>query len=180
MSLVNLHSRLPPVFHICLLLLIPLLVMGPTLPAQGQHHMRKRAKLVKEQIQDLEEQWKVAMVAGDGGAMEKLLSEDYVGISQTGQVNTKAMQLDRIRTRAVLIKQMILSDIKIKVVGPVAIVTSRAEVQGTSDGNDITGEFRYTRVYQRLLSGAWKITNFEATRIPSGDRIHHHDPPPAP
>jgi ketosteroid isomerase-like protein len=178
MSRFDLHTRLPRVLLSYLILLIPLPVLGPILHAQAKHPHPKHAKLVKEQIQDLEDQWKNATLAGDVAAMDKLLSEDYVGISQTGQINTKAMQLDRIRTRTVVVQQMSLSDIKIKVVGAVAIVTSRATVQGTSDGADITGDFRYTRVYQRLPSGAWKITNFEATRIPTGDRSHRHDQPP--
>ena len=118
--------------------------------AKQPHHGRKQ---VREQITDLEEQWRTATVNGDATAMDKLLSDDYVGISWTGQVNTKEMQLDRTRSHAVAIKFMQLSDIKVKVVDSVAIVTSRAEVQGTADGRAIDGSFRYTRVYQRLPSG---------------------------
>jgi len=159
----------------CLLLLLPLLALGLSSSAGAQHHA---PKLAREQIQNLEQQWRTATLAGDASAMDKLLAEDYVGISWTGQVNTKAMQLDRIRTRTVVVQQMDLSDTKIKVVGPVAIVTTRATVKGTNDGSDIAGDFRYTRVYQRVPSGGWRITNFEATRIPSGERMHRHEPPP--
>jgi ketosteroid isomerase-like protein len=171
------NSCLPRVFRGCLLLFVPVLALGSPVAAVAQHH--HVPKLAREQIQTLEEQWKDATTTGDAGAMDKLLSDDYVGISWTGQVNTKAMQLDRIRNRAVTVQHMTLSDIKIKVVGPVAIVTSRATVQGTSDGKDINGDFRYTRIYQRLPTGAWQITNFEATRIPSGERPHHHEAPTA-
>ena len=162
------------------ILLLLLLAGGMTLHAQRQHRQPHHNKLAKEQIQDLEEQWRAANVAGDVAAMDKLLSEDYVGISWTGQINNKAMQLDRIRTRTVVVQKMDLTDIKIKVVGAIAIVTSRASVEGSTDGIDIKGDFRYTRVYQRLPSGIWQITNFEATRIPSGERMHRHEPPPAP
>ena len=55
---------------------------------------------------------------------------------------------------------------KVKLLGQVAIVTSLAEVQGQNEGLPLNGRFRYTRVYQRLPSGAWKITNFELTRVP--------------
>jgi ketosteroid isomerase-like protein len=54
----------------------------------------------------------------------------------------------------------------VKLIGSIAIVTSRAEVEGTNDGVAVQGTFRYTRVYQRLPSGVWKITSFEATRVP--------------
>ena len=140
-------------------------------------HDRKEARV---EVEGLEEQWKNATLTGDAGAMDKLLSDDYVGISWTGQVNTKQMQLDRISNRMIAIKSMELSDIKVKVVGPVAIVTSRAEVHGSTDGNAIDGDFRYTRVYQRLPGGIWKITNFEATRIPPNQRDRDHKPPAPP
>ena len=102
---------------------------------------------------------------GDVATMDRMLSEDFIGISMSGQVNTKAQQLERVRTRKLVITKVELSDMKVKLVGSVAIVTSRAEVEGTNEGVSVKGMYRYTRVYQRLPSGEWKITSFEATRI---------------
>jgi ketosteroid isomerase-like protein len=136
----------------------------------------RASRRVKQQIDALEEQWRTATLTGDTASMDKLLSDDFVGISWTGQVNTKQMQLDRIRTHALAVKSMQLSDIKIKIVGPVAIVTSLATVTGQTDGRSIDGNFRYTRVYQRTPAGTWKVTNFEATRTPGPNSRHHPDP----
>jgi ketosteroid isomerase-like protein len=153
------------------LLLTPLLLLS-LIPAMGQDAPHHGRKLAKQQITELEAQWKDATMTGNTAEMDKLLSDDYVGISWNGQVNTKAMQLDRLRSRTLSIKRMDLSDIKIKIVGAVAIVTSRAQIESNNtDGNALSGEFRYTRIYQRVPSGGWKITNFEATRIPP-DRMH--------
>ena len=99
--------------------------------------------------------------------MDKLLSDDYVGISMTGQVNTKAQQLSRIRSHAFILTRIDLGEMKVKLVGQVAIVTVRASVEGTNEGTPMNGVFRYTRVYQHLPTGEWKITNFEETRIPA-------------
>ncbi len=99
--------------------------------------------------------------------MDKLLSDDYVGISMTGQVNTKAQQLSRMRSHAFVLTKIDLGEMKVKLVGQVAIVTVRASVEGTNEGIPMNGVFRYTRVYQHLPDGGWKITNFEATRIPN-------------
>ena len=127
---------------------------------------------LKRQVEDLEEQWRVAQLNADTGLMDKLLSDDYVGISMTGQVNTKSQQLDRLRARTLSLTRIDLSDVKVKLVGKLAaIVTSRADVVGsTADGVPMTGEYLYTRVYQRLPNGMWKITNFEATRVPQERR----------
>jgi uncharacterized protein (TIGR02246 family) len=130
-----------------------------------QHPHQKRA--TKETVEALEQQWRQAQLNGDVAAMDRLLSDDFVGITAFGQVTTKAQQLARVRDRTMVLTELELSDIKVKLIGPiVAVVTSRAEIKGTNDGAPMSGTFRYTRVYQRLASGAWKITSFESTRVP--------------
>ena len=138
------------------------------------HH--RDAKL---EIMDLEQQWRIATLNADVSLMDELLSDDFVGISWTGQVNNKMSQLDRLRASHIKITRMEISDLKIRIVGPVAIVTSSAQLSGTNDGIPIDGTFRYTRVYQQL-AGAWKITNFEATRVPNGGHSHGRRLPPSP
>jgi ketosteroid isomerase-like protein len=119
----------------------------------------------KKQVEALEEQWRMAQLASDVATMEKMLADDFIGISISGQVNTKAQQLDRVKSRKLVVTRLELSDMKVKLVDSVAIVTSVADVEGTSEGTSVKGRYRYTRVYQRMLWGAWKITSFEATRI---------------
>jgi ketosteroid isomerase-like protein len=119
----------------------------------------------KKEVEKLEEQWRVATLAVDIPAMDKMLADDYIGISMSGQVNTKAQQLERMRTRKLVLTKLELSDMKVKLVGTVAIVTSVADIEGTNEGTPVQGKYRYTRVYQHIPSGGWKITSFEATRI---------------
>jgi ketosteroid isomerase-like protein len=141
-------------------------------PAQGNGPHPRRKDEWKHQVEKLEDVWRTAQLNADVDAMDKLLSDDYVGITMSGQVVTKIQQLDRMRNRTMVLTTMVLDDVKVKLIGTTAIVTSRAEVEGTDDGTPMHGNFRYTRVYTRLPSGSWKITNFEATRVgppPSSD-----------
>ena len=135
------------------------------LPAQAHAWQAKRD--VKRQIEQLEDQWRVAQLTGDIPTMDRMLSDDYVGITLTGQVTTKAQQLARLRDRVFVLTRMDKQDSKIKLVGQVAIVTVKARVEGRTALKAIDGEYRYTRIYHQLASGTWKITNFEATRIPN-------------
>jgi ketosteroid isomerase-like protein len=150
--------------------------------ANGPHP--KRNDQFKHQVEKLEEDWRAAELSGDVDAMDKLLSDDYVGITMSGQVVTKMQQLDRIRKRSLVLTKLALDDVKVKLIGTsAAIVTSLAEVEGTNDGVPMHGTFRSTRVYSRLPSGAWKITNFEATRVgqgPSPDGRHNRSNAPRP
>jgi len=138
-------------------------------------------KEAKQQIEEMEQQWRTATLTSDPVAMERLLSDDYVGIAWNGQVNTKEMQLDRTRTHAFALTRLDLADSKVKVVGNVAIVTATATVEGSLEGTPMIGTFRYTRVYEQLPDGSWKITNFEATRVNPQARLHrNHSHKPVP
>lgn len=134
----------------------------------------------KRQVEQLEELWRIAQLNGDTTAMDKLLSDDYVGITMNGQVVTKMQQLERMRTRQFVLTKIELNDVKVKLIGSTAVVTCQAQVDGTNEGASIHGTYRYTRVYSRLASGAWKITNFEATRVGPIHQGRHPDRVEAP
>ncbi len=160
--------------------LITAVVMGwsvPALCANWNQPLHEKKHAAKQQVEALEEQWRQAQLVGDVATMDKLLSDDYIGISMTGQVNTKTQQLDRMRMHKVALTRLDLVERQVKLIGSIAIVTSRAEVEGTNDGLPVKGTYRYTRVYQRLPSGVWKITSFEATRVP-GPRDRNRDVSP--
>jgi len=71
----------------------------------------------------------------------------------------------------------------VKLIGSIAIVNLSRRGGGTNEGAPVKGTYRYTRVYQRLPSGGWKITSFEATRVPgpknpADSRDTNRDAPP--
>jgi ketosteroid isomerase-like protein len=137
-------------------------------PAQApsQHHGHPHKRLEREQVTDLERQWEQAMLASDAAAMDRLLADDYLGVTAGGDLVTKSQQLDRMRDKQVNIGKLVTKETKIKLVGGrIAIVTALSHLEGVIDGKPMNADFRNTRIYQRLSSGAWKITNFEATRV---------------
>ncbi len=167
--------RLP--MRVAPLLFATLLGVPTTLvPAQVPHPHHQHKHLEREQIVELEKEWQAAALANDVPTMDKLLSDDYLGITSTGEVLTKAQQLDHMRNRELVLTRLDISELKIKLIGNIAIVTSLAQVQGTTDGEQLHGAYRYTRVYQRLSNGSWKITNFEVTPT---TRLHPDSPQPA-
>jgi ketosteroid isomerase-like protein len=145
-----------------------LLLLAASLLAVPLHAAPHRGtRNLRTEIVAIEQQWRQAALAGDSDAMEHLLSDDYLGILPNGEVVTKPQQLDRMKTHDLVITKLEVSDVKIKLLSRhAAIVTSLARVDGTSGDHPLRGSFRYTRVYQRLPGGSWKITSFEATRVP--------------
>ncbi|HXE06933.1 MAG TPA: nuclear transport factor 2 family protein [Acidobacteriaceae bacterium] len=145
--------------------LLATFVAVPASAQRRQHTQPQHKDDAKHQVEKLEQSWRTAQLNNDVDAMDKLLSDDYVGITMNGQVVTKMQQLDRIRSRALKLTKIDLDDMKVKLTGPTAIVTGKAEVEGTNDGEPMHGTYRYTRVYMRSPGGAWKITNVEVTRV---------------
>ena len=149
-------------YALALLIAAAVVTSRPCIAQQAAHKEHKR--LERSQIEALEKQWQQAVLTDDITAMDKLLSDDYLGIEANGEVVTKTQQLDHMRSRQFVIDKLQTSDIKIKLLGPtVAVVTSLAQVTGVVDGEHLQGAFRYTRIYRRGPSGSWKVTNFEVT-----------------
>ena len=158
------QSRRRSSWTVGILCLILLTAAGPYVAAAKAPKPAKKPDY-KRQVEQLEELWRVAQLNDDIGQMDRLLSDDYVGITMNGQVVTKAQQLERMRSRQLELTKIDLTDVKVKLIGTTAIVTSQANVEGTNEGTPMHGTYRYTRVYSRLPSGLWKITSFEVTRV---------------
>jgi ketosteroid isomerase-like protein len=126
----------------------------------------------RHKIDQLEEVWRQAVLKSDAVAMAALLDDDYIGITAKGMLLTKEETLAKIGSGRALYTSLELSDRKVRFYGGTALVTSLAQATGTNaEGEDISGSFRYTRVYVRNAQGAWKIVSFEASRIHEpGDR----------
>jgi ketosteroid isomerase-like protein len=122
---------------------------------------------VHKEIEGLEEQWRQATLTNDLATIDRLLADDYLGISANGTLETKADILAKRRAGVLKFTLMDVSDVKIRVYGNTAVVTSKVDVEGTNGEHEVGGRFRYTRVYNNR-GGQWKIVSFEASRIPGG------------
>ncbi len=125
----------------------------------------------KHEIDQLEQDWRDAILHRNVQAMDALLADDYIAITANGTLQSKDQALANLKTGALHFSSIDFSDRKVRFYGQTALVTSRAEVKGTTSEGDLTGSFRYTRVYVRDPKGGWKIVSFEASRIrDTGDR----------
>lgn len=119
---------------------------------------------IHKEIEALEQQWRQATVTNNIGEMSRLLADDYVGITSNGTVENKQQALAQRSAGTVRITKLEITDTRVRVYGDTAVVTSQAELEGTNGTSDISGQYRYTRVYNRRL-GEWKIVSFEASRM---------------
>lgn len=132
------------------------------LPRNERHEER-------HEIDQLEDAWREAVLHRDVTAIDRLLAEDYVGITARGMLESKDETIDHLRDGTLHFDSIDFSDRKVRFYGTTAVVTSRAEVSGHSPSGDISGDYRYTRVYVREPQGEWRIVSFEVSSIRNAD-----------
>lgn len=102
-----------------------------------------------DQVVSMEAQLREAMLAGDLKVLDALLADDLVFTNQTGHRLTKADDLAVHESGRLKITQIDISDQRVRLHGPFAIVTLVANVGGSFDGQSFLARFAYTRVWKR-------------------------------
>jgi len=164
-SYLRIRSSPSSIYSMCFFLLLAGVLSGaitvqPAWAALPHHANRELHK----EIEALEMQWRQAQLNNDVSVMDRLLADDYIGISSSGTIETKTEALALRRAGTLHSTSLDLNDVKVRVYGDTAVVTSSADLKGTNGARDISGEYRYTRVYNRRY-GQWKIVSFEASRV---------------
>ena len=98
----------------------------------GSHALHEKKHDAKRQVEALEDVWRTAQLSSDVATMDKLLSDDYIGISMTGQVYTKAQQLDRMRSHKFVVTKLELGEMQVKLVGISTAISACARCDPTA------------------------------------------------
>lgn len=149
--------------YACAVCFAVLLVAAPALAYTVLPHHRQ-PKPVVHTIEALERTFQDAQVHGNVSLMADLLSDDFLGISPDGTLLTKQEMLDAYRNGSIHITTLDTLDERVRVYGSTAVVLTKVRVTGTINGNNISGHYRYTRVYHQNSKG-WKIVSFEASKV---------------
>jgi ketosteroid isomerase-like protein len=134
-------------------------------PGRANSVPRAQRHEYRHEIEQLEDVWRAAMLKGNSAALDSLLADDYTGITAKGAIQTKDQAIGNLKSGALQVTGLQISDRKVRVYGTTAVVTSLAELTGGRNDQEMTGRYRYTRVYVRNPQGVWKIVSFEASRI---------------
>jgi ketosteroid isomerase-like protein len=126
----------------------------------------------KHEIDQLEEAWREAALKSNITAMDALLADDYMGITASGMLQTKEQTLAHLHAGQTHFTSLDLFERKVRFYGTTAVVTSIAKVNGVTPEGDLSGSYRYTRVYVRDTQGKWKIVSFEASPIRNTEEHH--------
>jgi hypothetical protein len=136
-------------------------------PSQGVEFIfvstpRGQDRGMVEQVMQTDEDFRRAKLAADRGALARLVSDDYIGINQTGNTRDKQQLLDLFEWFR--IDSLVTNRANVRFSGETAIVTGE-QTENSATGND---RMLFTRVYTRK-SGQWQLlssTQFRDPRAP--------------
>lgn len=105
-----------------------------------------------------------AMVQGDLTALEGLLTEDLTYTHSTGQVESRTELLESLRSGRLRYLAAEPSESAVRLLGETAIVTGRADMRVSAQGQGLTLQVRFTEVWVKS-GGMWKLAAWQSTRI---------------
>jgi ketosteroid isomerase-like protein len=113
-----------------------------------------------EQVMKVDEDFRRAKLASDVPALDRILSDDYIGLNQTGNVRDKQALLELFTWFR--ISSLVTNRANVRFSGDMAIVTGeQTEVSGTSDYPML-----FTRIYVKGASGQWQLLSSTQYRDP--------------
>jgi ketosteroid isomerase-like protein len=127
--------------------------------SMGQKHENRH------DIDQLEDEWRDAILSANTKVMDSLLAPDYMGITANGTLQSRDETMQSLSSGRLHFSLLQVTDRKVRFYGSTAVVTSLANIQATTPDGRLTGNYRYTHVYVRDPEGDWKIVSFEASRV---------------
>lgn len=98
------------------------------------------------------------MLEGDVATLDRLIDDELVFVGPTGELATKADDLENYRSGAQKITGHVPRGLTIVLHGEdVAVASVVVDLEGTFRGQPIRGTFRYLRTWRRAHDGAWRI-----------------------
>jgi ketosteroid isomerase-like protein len=110
----------------------------------------------------LDTQYQAAVKNNDAPAMDRILADDFVVVTGSGKVYTKADLLQMAQTRRVQYEHQEDSDQTVRVWGDTAVVTAKLWMKGIDQGNPFDFHIWFSDTYVRTSAG-WRYVHGQAS-----------------
>jgi ketosteroid isomerase-like protein len=129
-----------------------------------------RAPSTAETLKQLERDWAVAIKAGDGEQVGRILGDDWVEVSNDGRKLTKEHLITGVKSGRVKVESIDFGPMDVKVLGDVAVVQGSHVETSTKNGQRISGEVVWMDVFANR-DGKWVVVRSQsAARVEVASR----------
>jgi ketosteroid isomerase-like protein len=118
----------------------------------------------EKQVASLSKQFREAAVKGDTKAMDAILADDWMSIGPDGEVVSKAQNTRGFKDGNIDFEAMDPSEVKVRVYGDAAVVTSRVHVKLKVKGEKVDTHVRVSEFYAKP-GGKWQCVSTQVTNI---------------
>ena len=120
---------------------------------------------IEADIRTCEARLYAAMLASDVAELDSLIADDLLFAGPTGELATKAMDLDLHRTGGTQFHEFIPKELEIRVWSEqFALASAKVFLRGTYLGQAFSGDYRYTRIWRKGPQG-WQIAGGSVTAM---------------
>jgi ketosteroid isomerase-like protein len=105
-----------------------------------------------------------AQVGRDFAVLDRVLADDLTFVHASGRVQNKADFIADLKANKRTYKSIKSSDVNVRVLGGVAVLTCSSDLQLVHDGKENDFSIRVTAVYAKR-SGTWQLIAYQSTRI---------------
>lgn len=120
-----------------------------------------------DEIVGLEARLRAAQLGADVQALDALIDDDLLFTGPDGTLGTKAQDLEAHGSGVVRFHEHVPTELHIRRIGDdVAIVALRARLAVAVGGTIARGAYRYTRVWVRDSSSAWRVAGGHVSAVP--------------
>ena len=110
----------------------------------------------------LDSQYQAAVKVNDAATMDRILADDFVVVTGTGKIYTKADLLEMARTNRVRYEHQEELTQTVRVWGDTAVVTAELWAKGTDRGQPFEWHVWFSDTYSRTSSG-WRYVHEQAS-----------------
>jgi ketosteroid isomerase-like protein len=115
------------------------------------------------QLTKIEHEWADAYVKRDPSFVQRLAADDFIFIGPDGNSVGKTDYVKGM-TGPTVFTAFEISEIKVRTVGDVAIVTGTASITAKTGDKDESGKYAFTDVFAKK-AGEWKAISSQATLV---------------
>jgi ketosteroid isomerase-like protein len=118
---------------------------------------------IEDQIRACEGRLYAAMRASDVSELDVLLADDLLFAGPTGELATKAMDLELHRTDSTQFRELMPKELEIRVWSEqFALASAKVFLSGIYLGQEFSGHYRYTRIWRNGQHG-WQVVGGSVT-----------------
>jgi ketosteroid isomerase-like protein len=139
-----------------------LIVVFSTIGATAQAPPLSRHETDSRELERLEKVWNEAHEHGDADALQSVWADDLEVDAPRMPVMTRADALSFARSGRMKFQRYTTSDLHIRVYGDAAVVTGRLQRTRSMNGQELSDDWRFTKVYIREEQ-KWRVVSFHAS-----------------